>query len=120
MCEITKKGISGSPKVGCMSTFFDMDFVKNIVAGLIAGVIVSGVAYAYLKSVVNKALPGIHQIAERFSESALSIGETIYKSQVVEAPDGTKFYQYRHAGKNYHVIEDKNGRITLIFAGPFY
>ena len=119
MCENSKKVIPGSSRVGRMSKFCDMDLVKNIVAGLIAGVIVSGAAYAYLKTVVNKALPGVQQIAERLSESALSIGETIYKSQVVETPDGTKFYRYTHAGKNYNVIEDKDGRITLTFAGPF-
>jgi hypothetical protein len=116
MCEVNNKCISGSRIVSLMSRFFDINFLKNIAAGIISGLIVSGSIYLYLKPFIDST----RQLAKHVAESALTVGETIYKSSVVETPDGTKFYKYRHGGRNYDVIEDKNGKITLIFTGPFH
>lgn len=120
MWKSIKEKISSHPKVLSVRRYFDSDFRKNFVAGVFSGLavafILSGVFYAYLKHNYDNIL----QFTKHISEAAFIVGETFNKSQVVETPDGTKFYKYSHGVRHYDVIEDKDGKITLIYKGPNY
>jgi len=90
--------------------FFDLDFKKNLVAGIVSGLIVGGlISKTTINYLKETAIPG-----------AVKIGGELIKSSVATASDGTTFSRYTDPkGKQYIIIEEKNGKRTAIFQGPY-